>query len=109
MAPDGPRGPLMHCAPGVIELARHTGAPIVPASISSQHGKILNSWDRFLVPRLFDRLVCIWGEPVTIPKDTTDIEPYRLLLAQRMTAVQQEADKLCGRPEQIHPAEGDKV
>jgi hypothetical protein len=67
VVPDGPRGPREVAKPGVIALARLSGAPIVPAAVGfSSHWQV-RSWDRLLVPRPFARCVVRLGEPLRIP------------------------------------------
>lgn len=67
--PDGPRGPLHHVHDGVIVCAKMSGAPIVPISYAAARKKRLGSWDRFMVPAPFNRLVIAYGEPVFVARD----------------------------------------
>lgn len=69
---DGPRGPARVVQPGVVQLARLTGAWILPISSSSSRGRFLRSWDRFLVPRPFARGVVAYGEPFPISRELSD-------------------------------------
>ena len=55
--PDGPQGPRLQVQPGIITLAKKTGAPIIPMTYSAHHAKIFSSWDRFMLPRPFTRPV----------------------------------------------------
>ena len=43
-AVDGPRGPRYRVKPGVVLLARKTGAPIIPATARSQRARFLDTW-----------------------------------------------------------------
>ncbi|MFQ6672125.1 MAG: lysophospholipid acyltransferase family protein, partial [Candidatus Tectimicrobiota bacterium] len=54
-APDGPRGPRCRVQPGIIELARASGRPILPACFAARHRVVFNSWDRFVLPLPFSR------------------------------------------------------
>lgn len=67
MTPDGPRGPRYVVHPGIITLAKRTGAVIVPVSYSARWKKVLRSWDRFVVPLPFSRVVVVYGEPIGVP------------------------------------------
>lgn len=100
LAPDGPRGPRMRAAPGVIALAKLTGVPIFPLSFSSAFGCVLATWDRFFMPLPFGRGVVIYGEPITVPPDADDatLEVARATLEARLNDLTAEADRLCGRP-----------
>lgn len=80
--PDGPRGPIFEFKPGPLMLAQMTGAPILPIGCAFRRYKQLNSWDRFILPGWFNRLVVMIGEPVTVQKGLSmaELEPQRLHL-----------------------------
>lgn len=105
VTPDGPQGPRMRANAGAVNLSRLTGAPILPVAFSSVHGRRIDSWDRFLIPRPFSRGALVWGEPLQIAKDLDDdgIERARRQLEARLIAVTDQADRLCGR-EPVEPA-----
>ena len=67
--PDGPRGPRHRLKPGVLLLARETGAAIVPIVFSTDRPIVFNSWDRFTIWRPFARCLVIYGGPYFIPSD----------------------------------------
>jgi hypothetical protein len=69
---DGPRGPARVVQPGVVQLARLTGAWILPVTSSASRGRFLRSWDRFFVPRPFSRGVVAYGEPFPIARELSD-------------------------------------
>lgn len=58
---DGPRGPLYRTKMGPIKLAQITGAPIGCFHLEPEHKWTMGSWDKFLVPRPFTRIVVSWG------------------------------------------------
>lgn len=99
ITPDGPRGPRMHVTDGILNLARLSGAPILPFSCGVTRGKILETWDRFLIAWPFTKGVLIWGEPLHIPKDadTATMESARQQLEDRISALTREADRRTGR------------
>jgi lysophospholipid acyltransferase (LPLAT)-like uncharacterized protein len=68
VVPDGPRGPREVCKPGVIALARLTGAPIVPMALGASRQWRLASWDEFRIPRPFARCVMRFGEPIHVSR-----------------------------------------
>lgn len=80
--PDGPRGPIFEFKPGPLMLAQMTGAPILPMACAFRRSKQLNSWDRFILPGWFNRLVVTLGEPVIVQKGLSmaELEPQRLQL-----------------------------
>ncbi|MEO8604321.1 MAG: lysophospholipid acyltransferase family protein [bacterium] len=69
--PDGPRGPRYVAKPGVVHLAKATGAAIFPIAYSASRDWRLKSWDRLIVPRPFSRLRVEVGPPLSVPPDAT--------------------------------------
>ena len=100
VTPDGPRGPRCRAAPGVIEIARHAGAPILPLAYSVSRRRILRSWDGFLLPLPFGRGAIVFGEPLAPPSGggAADLEAARVELEARLDAVCAAADRLTGLP-----------
>lgn len=94
IAPDGPKGPRAKVKSGVIEMARLTGAPIVPVSFSASRRRLLKSWDAFLVPVPFSRAVYIWGEPMYVPRTATkdEVAQYQEALEARLNLLTMKAD-----------------
>jgi hypothetical protein len=72
LAVDGPRGPRLIVKPGVILLARTTGAAILPAAINAPHKITLRSWDRCEIPLPFTHCGCILGKPIKVACDLKD-------------------------------------
>lgn len=96
VTPDGPRGPSMQAAGGVVQLARLGGAPICPISYSVTRGKHAKSWDRFLIPYPFTRGVITYGQPITLSKGD-DLDAATAQLEAELVALTREADAACGR------------
>ena len=105
ITPDGPRGPRMRASPGIVDLARLSGAAVVPAAHATSRRRVLSSWDRFVVALPFSRGVFIWGAPLEVPRDADAeaCERLRLTLEERLIAVTAEADRLVGQTA-IEPA-----
>ena len=99
VTPDGPRGPRMRASDGIISLARLAEVPIFPATYSVARGRVLGSWDRFLVAAPFSQGVFVWGEPLYVDRDAdaNDIEAARAELEKRMNAITHDADERVGR------------
>lgn len=95
ITPDGPRGPRAKVKSGVVELARLTGAPIVPVTFSAARRRFLKSWDAFLLPLPFSRAVYIWGEPVYVEPMATreEVAKYQDILAERLDLLTMKADE----------------
>jgi lysophospholipid acyltransferase (LPLAT)-like uncharacterized protein len=98
ITPDGPRGPRMRARDGAIALARLSGVPVVPASISVSRRTVLRTWDQLIIPAPFGRGAMVWGDPITVPRDADDakIAELRGLLEVALNDVSEEADKLSG-------------
>jgi lysophospholipid acyltransferase (LPLAT)-like uncharacterized protein len=104
ITPDGPRGPRMRVQMGTIALARASGMPILPITFSAEKAKYLKSWDRLQMPLPFSRGVYAFGEPIWVPRDAPDMEPYRRALEESLNAITAEADRAMGH-EPIPPGE----
>lgn len=76
---DGPRGPIFVTKMGPIKLAQMTGAPIGAFHLQPERAWVIHSWDRFLVPKPFTRIVVSWAKwthvPAELPQD--GLEPIR--------------------------------
>jgi len=66
---DGPLGPIYQTKMGPIKLAQATGAPIGAFHLQPEHAWVVNSWDRFLVPKPFTRIVVSWAQWTRVPGD----------------------------------------
>jgi lysophospholipid acyltransferase (LPLAT)-like uncharacterized protein len=66
---DGPRGPIYQTKMGPIKLAQMTGAPIGAFHLQPKSAWVVNSWDRFLVPKPFTRIVVSWARWTLVPAD----------------------------------------
>ena len=64
ITPDGPKGPRHVLKPGVVQVAKRSGRPIVPMTFACSHGRRFGSWDRFLLPYPWARGVYSYGEPI---------------------------------------------
>ncbi len=79
---DGPLGPARVAKMGAILIARETGAPLICGHWSADRCWILNTWDRYLVPKPFARVVVYFTEPIWVPRFAKgkELETYRRLL-----------------------------
>jgi hypothetical protein len=69
ITPDGPRGPRHRAQPGVLIVAQRGGVPILPLAAAVNPCRRLNSWDRFVIPAPFARVVMGFGPPIVLPAD----------------------------------------
>lgn len=96
ITPDGPRGPFQKAALGAAYIAAKTGYPIVPVTFSATRHARFRSWDKFMLPKLFSRIVFVIGEPITIPADDHDaLRDMNLAMENALSRITAEADTIC--------------
>jgi lysophospholipid acyltransferase (LPLAT)-like uncharacterized protein len=96
---DGPRGPAYVAKKGMINLAKLTGAPLIPIIWSASRTITLrNSWDKTLLPLPWSRVYVAFGDPILVPADITneDLEYFRQLVEDRLNTMMTEVDRRCG-------------
>jgi lysophospholipid acyltransferase (LPLAT)-like uncharacterized protein len=69
---DGPKGPRYVAKMGAVLLAKKTGQPILPFTISARHWEAKGSWDGFQVPLPFSRARLNIARPIYVAADTGD-------------------------------------
>jgi lysophospholipid acyltransferase (LPLAT)-like uncharacterized protein len=92
---DGPQGPPRVVQPGVVELARLTGAWILPITYASARPRFLASWDRYLVPKPLSRNLISYGETFPIPEEMSG-EDAASRIGAAIDAATREADAAAG-------------
>ena len=83
---DGPRGPSGKVKVGVIRLAHATDAVIVPFSVSAEKAWYFNSWDKFLLPKPYTKVLLHFGKIIKFDrvKDREIFEEQRKQLEEIM-------------------------
>jgi lysophospholipid acyltransferase (LPLAT)-like uncharacterized protein len=84
ITPDGPRGPRFKLKPGAIFAAQISRKPVVPIAYAARPAWTLKTWDKFIVPPPFARIVIAVGEPYY---------PARRLDDSEMEAAQAEIER----------------
>ena len=70
---DGPKGPAMSAKPGTAQLAQLVGAAWVGTFyVLPQRAWVLRTWDRFMIPKPFSRVVVGW--PAQVQADEESIQ-----------------------------------
>jgi len=70
---DGPKGPRYVAKMGAVLLAKKTGNPILPFTITARKSwEAKKSWDGFQTPKPFTRARVDIARPIYVPSDATD-------------------------------------
>lgn len=94
ITPDGPRGPARKVDGAIINIASTSNLPIIPASCSFSRKKIFNSWDNFMLPFPFNRIILTFGKPIRVPQSlSVDKRPeYEEILENSLNELTEIAD-----------------
>jgi len=92
---DGPTGPIHKFKPGALMLSQMSGAPILPISWVASRYWQLASWDRFIIPKPFSRIVIAVGEPRHIERQLgmSELEPLQQTLEQTLHGLENAAEQ----------------
>lgn len=98
MLADGPLGPARVAKMGSVIMAWETEAPIIPLVWGVDRCWVLNSWDRYILPKPFSRVVVNYPEPFWVPPSTKkeDFEDYRRILEDRLNQATRWCDEYFG-------------
>jgi len=79
---DGPKGPAGKVKAGVIQLAHAADALIVPFYTYADRAWYFNSWDKFMLPKPFSKVIISFGEVIKLmpAKDQNIFESQKLYL-----------------------------
>ena len=99
--PDGPRGPSGVVQPGILLMAKKSGASLVPVGVSADRRWLVRTWDRYMVPKPFARCVMVFGEPMALESDATEeqVEAVRVRFEDEMKRLEAEAERMAGHAE----------
>ncbi len=100
---DGPQGPRGIIKGGLISMAQLSGVPIMPFAISVNRAWVLKSWDRFLIPKPFSKILVHWGTSIPVPAalEGDAFEAVRQDVEKTMRELQDETDRQCGWRESL--------
>lgn len=96
---DVPKGPARVSGPGIVQLARHSGRPIVPVAVATSRSIELNSWDKASINLPFGRAAVAIGDFIHVSAEASDeeMEQARLAVEAGLNAVTRRAYELVGR------------
>lgn len=100
---DGPRGPFGVVKPGLVRIAQYSGMPIIPTVISNERNWVFNSWDSFMVPKPFSRVIIRFGDEIYVPKKLQGpaFEKKRFSIEDTLKKLYAETDLLWEIPSKI--------
>jgi len=99
LTPDGPKGPRHRVQPGAAYLSSRAVVPLVPVTNSASSFWRLNTWDQFLIPKPFSKVVVCIGEAIWVRQgsSSTELENVSQKLEDRLLALTEEADHYFSR------------
>jgi len=71
---DGPRGPKYVAKPGPVLLSRLTSLPMAAFYVAIESAWVLNTWDRFVVPKPFSKALARISTKMYVPQDAEDAQ-----------------------------------
>lgn len=92
ISPDGPKGPRHKVSDGIIQIARLSDKEILPVGIGFRRKWTLNTWDKFIVPKIFNEIRIIWGKPVKVPKSSKKNSKFKQNLELSMKELTKKAN-----------------
>ena len=83
---------------GIVQIARHSGCPIVPMAVVTSRRRRLKSWDRAAFNLPFGRCAVVFGRPIEVPTDADaeTVEAKRREVEVELNRVQDRAYELAG-------------
>jgi lysophospholipid acyltransferase (LPLAT)-like uncharacterized protein len=93
--PDGPIGPRHQFKPGTLYLAQQTNAYLIPITFSADKKIVFKSWDKFVLPLPFSRIIMMYGKPIKLKKNASSRELVKIKAdtEQQMIKLEQQADE----------------
>lgn len=94
ITPDGPQGPKEKLKPGALQVARITGAPVIPIMAGGDRAWWVEGWDRFMIPKPRAAMRVEVGEPTVVPRDVSvrALEEHAKELEDRLQALKGRVD-----------------
>jgi len=96
---DVPKGPARVAGAGIVQLARHSGRPIVPVAVATSRSIELNTWDKSSINLPFGRASIAVGDFIRVDGEADDaaLEDARLAVEAGLNTTTRRAYELVGR------------
>jgi lysophospholipid acyltransferase (LPLAT)-like uncharacterized protein len=96
ITPDGPKGPKKQINSNIIAISGLCQKYIIPMTYSCSKAFILRSWDRLIIPKLFNKIVIVLGTPIKPEKKLSDEQIKKLnnQLVSSLNYINDKADSI---------------
>ena len=93
ISPDGPKGPRHKVSEGILSISRLSKSVILPVGIGFKKKWVLNTWDKFIIPKPFNEITVIWGDPIPAITNEKNNNQFRTKLESKMNNLTAQANK----------------
>ena len=93
ISPDGPKGPRHKVSEGILSISRLSKSVILPVGIGFKNKWVLNTWDKFIIPKPFNEITVIWGDPIPAITNEKNNHQFKTKLESKMNNLTAQANK----------------
>lgn len=93
ISPDGPKGPRHKVSEGILSISRLSKSVILPVGIGFKKKWVLNTWDKFIIPKPFNEITVVWGDPISAITNEKNNHQFKIKLENKMNNLTAQANK----------------
>ena len=93
ISPDGPKGPRHKVSDGILSISRLSNSSILPVGIGFKKKWVLNTWDKFIIPKPFNEITVVWGDPISAITNEKNNHQFKINLESKMNNLTAQANK----------------
>ena len=93
ISPDGPKGPRHKVSEGILSISRLSKSVILPVGIGFKKKWVLNTWDKFIIPKPFNEITVVWGDPISAITNDKNNHQFKIKLESKMNNLTAQANK----------------
>ena len=93
ISPDGPKGPRHKVSDGILSISRLSKSVILPVGIGFKKKWVLNTWDKFIIPKPFNEITVVWGDPISAITNEKNNHQLKIKLENKMNNLTARANK----------------